>query len=127
MPIAWIGKVLVSFKIKKSLYSRKIPKYYDFAALAFVGLFLWNIVGFFIPLLQLREKIALGLPEHLMNFSSFNWAMAVCAGILLLLSIKLWVNRTGALWFRIYYTIFSLVACSYVLMLNHWQLLTIEV
>ncbi|NNF35291.1 MAG: beta-lactamase family protein [Saprospiraceae bacterium] len=127
MPIAWIGKLLVSFKIKKPLYSRKIPKYYDFAALAFVGLFLWNIVGFFIPLLQLREKIALGLPENLMNFSSFNWAMALCALILLLLSVKLWVFKAGSLWFRIYYTLFSLVACSYILILNHWQLLTIEV
>ena len=103
----------------------RIPAYYHATAILFLILFLWNIIGFFIPLLQNREELFFGINPSLVSMKYFNWAMAITAVGLVFLSIHQWIKSHGNWMIRIYYLLYSLVAVSYILILHRWHFLNV--
>lgn len=125
LPLLWLVTYFVRKKKPEYLRNTTIPFYYHAFAFMFLGLFIWNIVGFFIPLINLGEQMALGVPDALAHMKYFNWLMALSSIILVVLSVNLWIRRKSTIWFRIYYTVFSLITVSYILILERWHFLSV--
>lgn len=123
LPLVWITVFFIRKRNQRFLMTAKIPTYYHLVALGFLALFFWNIVGFFIPLLKEREALLFGLSDELLSIRYFNIAMSTSAMILLILSLVLWIKKEGNIWIRVYYTIYSLIAFSYVTLLYRWHFL----
>ena len=81
----------------------------------------------FVPLIKLREQMAFGFPESLVKMKYVNMVMALSSVILVLLSINLWMRKKSNIWFKAYYTLFSLITLSYVLLLYRWHFLMVTV
>jgi len=127
IPFLWLVRYFIRKKKPKFLQSSSIPFYYHGVAFMFLGLFLWNIVGLMIPIVNLKEQMMFGLPESLMKMRYFNWLMAVNSIILVLFSLQLWLKGKSTMLFRAYYTIFSLIALSYILILYRWHFLNVSI
>ena len=127
LPLFWLARRFIPRKQPTFLQSQKVNFYYHAVAFLFLALFIWNIMGFFVPLIKLGEQIALGLPTALLNMKYVNWVMGLCSVVLLLLSLQLWIQRKGSIWFKIYYSIFSLISFSYILILYRWHFFSIDV
>lgn len=125
LPVFWIGRFFIRKKKPEFLKKQHIPFSYHAVAFLFLGLFFWNVKGFIIPLMKLRGGMAFGFPEALANMRYFNWALAMCALILIGLSINLWVRKKSTVLFKVYFTLFSLVALSYILILHRWHFLNV--
>ena len=121
MPLFWLGRNLIGRKRLSFLPNDKIGFYYHAVAFLFLLLFFWNIFGFFVPLIKMGEQVALGLPDALLNMKYVNWVMGLCSIALFILSLQLWIKKESSLWFRVYYTIFSLISLSYILLLHRWH------
>ncbi len=122
-PPVWL---ITFFKRKRNpdfLSRTKIPSFYHATAMIYIGLFFWNILAFFVPLLKAREAILFGLSDSLLSIRYFNGAMAFVSVLLILLSMRLLYKKEGNIWIRAYYTLYSLVAFSYVLILHRWHFL----
>ncbi|MEO9482773.1 MAG: serine hydrolase [Ekhidna sp.] len=123
---AWLILRFVRRKKPQLLIKTKIQPHYHIAALLFFALFCWNIFGFFVPLLQAKEQLLFGLNPSLLSIRYVNWVMAISAVVLLILSIILWYRKDGNWLIRIFYSAYSLVATSHILMLHRWHFLNID-
>ena len=127
LPLLWIVLFFIRKKKPEFLKSQSIHFSYHAVAFLFLGLFFWNVIGFMIPLVKLRGGMAFGFPESLINMKYFNWAMAFSAIVWVLFAINLWMRKKSTFLFRVYYTVFSLIALSYILILYRWHLLNVIV
>lgn len=125
LPLIWLVSFFIRKKKANFLLQTRIPAYYHATAILFLILFLWNIIGFFIPLLQHREELFFGINPSLVSMKYFNWAMAITAVGLVFLSIHQWIKSHGNWMIRIYYLLYSLVAVSYILILHRWHFLNV--
>ena len=127
LPLLWVVRFYIRKKKPEFLREQKIPFSYHALAFLFLGLFFWNIIGFMVPLIKLGEQMAFGFPESLVNMKYFNWIMALCSLVLVLFSINLWMRKKSTIMFRVYYTVFSLITLSYILILHRWHFLNVNV
>jgi len=127
LPLLWLIRFYIRKKKPRFLQSSNIPFYYHAVAFSFLGLFLWNVIGFMIPLIKLREQIMFGFPQSLVNMKYFNWLMALSAIILVIFSLRLWIKGKSTVLFRVYYSIFSSIAFSYILILHRWHFLNVSI
>ena len=125
LPIFWVLTFVINSTTPKNIQINRLPHIYHVVALGFIFLFLWSVIGFFIPLLQDRESMLFGISSDMLNMRYVHYMMAIVSILLLFFSALLWKNRKGNLLMRIYYTLFSLAAISYILMLHRWHFLTI--
>ena len=110
LPILWLITYFIRRKRNPQfLMTTAIPGYYHAAALLFLGLFFFQVMGFWIPLFQDRQQLFLGLSPALYSMRYFNYAMAGISVILVLLSFFQWQRGHGNLWIRIYYTLYSVI------------------
>ncbi|MEM7087157.1 MAG: serine hydrolase domain-containing protein [Bacteroidota bacterium] len=126
LPLLWVVRFYIRKRKPEFLRRQTIPFSYHAVAFLFLGLFFWNIIGFMVPLVKLREGMAFGFPESLVHMKYFNWAMALCSIVLILFSIHLWLRKKSTPLFRIYYTIFSLITLSYILLLYRWHFFNVD-
>lgn len=124
-PLAWF----IIWAIRKrnpSFYTnKKISWYFHIPAYLFAVLFMWHIVGFFVPLLQAVRgfDIAFGLPNHLYMYKYLHWLMVLTGMALLYFNIRLWREK-GWLLTKIYYSLFTIISLSYTLVLYRWHFLS---
>ena len=121
LPFFWL--VLFFIRKKRPHFSTKtrIPVYYHAAALLFVGLLLWNILGFFIPLIKNTQQLLFDFPESLTAMKYFHWMIGLTALGLIFLALRLWFRKSTAILVKLYYTLFSLAALSYPMVLHYWH------
>ena len=127
IPIYWIFSILIKFRPSHSLAFPRIHKKYHLCALAFLAFFFWSVIEFFIPLLQNREEMLFGLSPGMMRMKYVHYAMAIIAGLMLIFSIELWRKKQGNILMRVYYSLYSLAALSYILILQRWHFLNISI
>ncbi|MEQ9403437.1 MAG: serine hydrolase domain-containing protein [Cyclobacteriaceae bacterium] len=123
--LVWMATWLIRKRKPGFLAGTRIPVYYHATALLFLFLFIWNISGFFLPLLKNRSELFFDFNQALYSMRYFNWIMAIASVSLLILSIHIWVKKSGNWLIRLYFTLYSLVAFSYILLLHRWHFLNI--
>ncbi len=127
LPLLWVPRFYIRKKKPEFLRKQTIPFSYHTVAFLFLGLFFWNVIGFMVPMIKLGEQMAFGVPESLINMKYFNWAMTLMSIILVHFSIDLWIRKKSTILFRVYYTVFSLITLSYILILYRWHFLNVTV
>lgn len=127
LPLAWLAVHLIRKRRPGFLMAMRVPFFYHTSALLFLGLWLWNVLGFFVPLLRRREELLFGVAPGLTSMKYLNWALALLAVVLLAQSVLMWIRRDGNWFFRIFFTFFSLIAFSYILILHRWHFLSVVV
>ncbi len=123
--LGWIFIFFIRKKKPELLLKSKIPALYHAMALLFLLLFFWNIIGFFLPLLRDRADLFFDFDQSLLSMRYYNWTMAITAIGLVVLTFILWFRNEGNWAIRLYYSLYSLVALSYVLILHRWHFLHI--
>ena len=126
LPIFWMIVWLVNSYTSLKIKYRKLLPLYHVSALTFIGLFMWSVIGFFIPFIRNRESLLFGLPPEMLNMKYVHYAMALVSIGLIILSGFIWKRKDGNLFIRVYFTLFSLAALSYILVLHRWHFLTIS-
>ena len=126
LPLLWIIVFFLRRNKPDLLMRSKIHYTYHLAAGIFLILFCWNILGFFLPLLQNRDQLLFEIDPSLLFIRYVNILMVLSAITLLYLSALMWIKRRGSWLIRIYYSFYSLAALSYILILNRWHFLTID-
>ncbi len=124
-PLAWFFIWAIRLRYPGFYAEKKIPRHYHIPAFLFAVLFMWHIVGFFVPLLQAVRgfDIAFGLPDYLYLYKYLHWFMVLLVLALLYFSVRLW-KEEGWLLTKIYYSLFTIVSFSYILVLYRWHFLS---
>lgn len=93
------------------------------SALAFSGLVIWDITGFFVPLISLitSGELLFGLPEYLLDYKYLHWAMAGVLTLVLSGAISIWITKQSRLLVRIGYTVYALSSLFYIWLLIKWH------
>ncbi len=126
LSLIWLITYIIRKKNPRFLIKSKINWYYHAAALMFVGLFFWNIFGFFVPLLQSKEQLLFGLEPSLLSMRYVNVLMAITSVLLIILTIMLWFRKEGNSLIRVFYSLYSIISMSYIAMLYRWHFLNIN-
>ncbi|MEQ9263893.1 MAG: serine hydrolase domain-containing protein [Balneolaceae bacterium] len=124
-PLIWFIIWVIRRRNPAFYIDKQISWYYHIPAYIFAVLFIWHIVGFFIPLLQAVRgfDIAFGLADHLYIYKYLHWLMVLTVAALLYFNIRLW-RGTGWLITKIYYSLFTIIGFSYILVLYRWHFLS---
>ncbi len=120
LPVFWLFSFVFGKKKKES-----ISGWFHWLAFSFLALLMIDIIAFFIPLIKNPEQLFFGNPSFLPLMVIIHWIMLFNAILLLILSISLWQKGKGSLVFRLYYSIYSLAALSFIWVLNHYNFLAL--
>jgi CubicO group peptidase (beta-lactamase class C family) len=125
LPLAWLViKLVRAWSANKLFMIRfKMPAVYHAVALAFVLLLLFNVFDFWVPLLKDKYQLLFGISENISRVRIVNTIMALSAILLAVVAICQWIRHDGNILVRVYYSLFSLAALSYIILLAHWDLL----
>ncbi len=112
--------------------SRAIPKRFSMGIIhwmahlsgsLFALLVLIYILFYFIELLRLGIQLIYGIPSHLQMFHWIPYLMIACLPFMVISILKLWRKQGPSLFFRCYYSLYTLAALIWIWVLQYWNFL----
>lgn len=127
LPFFWLIIALIRRKNKVFLKYRGLQKTSRIAGLLFSLMVLVNLIGSLIPLFRLGQGLLYGVPKSIMIMQGLSWLLPILLVIVFYRLIKVWVNSEGALFSRIYFSVFALASLTHVLFLHQWHFIGLNI